>query len=161
VTVSDHAKPFRSRGITVAAATVVTMIAAITSSPAEGDASFLVSLPAAVHKCGAAKRITCVVDGDTPWLRGEKIRIADIDTPETSEPKCASELERGNRATDRLIDLLNAGPFELHAWPSRDIDRYGRKLRVLVRGGRSLGDILVLEGLARTWTGGREPWCGR
>lgn len=34
------------------------------------------------------------------------------------------------------------------AWHSRDEDRYGRKLRVLVRNGRSLGDILVSEGLA-------------
>ena len=27
--------------------------------------------------------------------------------------------------------------------------------------GRSLGDILVSEGLARTGAGRREPWCGR
>ena len=33
----------------------------------------------------------------------------------------------------------------------RDEDRYGRKLRVVVRNGRSLGDQLVSEGLARTW----------
>jgi endonuclease YncB( thermonuclease family) len=32
---------------------------------------------------------------------------------------------------------------------------------VLVRDGRSLGDILVSEGLARTWSGRRQPWCGR
>lgn len=42
---------------------------------------------------------------------------------------------------------------------NRDADRYGRKLRVLVRNGRSLGDVLVNEGLARTWNGAREPWC--
>ncbi len=31
-------------------------------------------------------RRTCVVDGDTIWLEGVKIRIADIDTPEISQP---------------------------------------------------------------------------
>jgi len=101
----------------------------------------------------------CVVDGDTIWLYGQKIRIADIDTPEVSEPRCSSELDLGNRPTERLLGLINEGPFELKGWPGRDADRYGRKLRVLVRDGRSLGDILVSEGLARTWSGRREPWC--
>ena len=31
--------------------------------------------------------------------------------------------------------------------------------RVVTRDGRSLGDRLVAEGLARTWTGRRQPWC--
>ena len=108
--------------------------------------------------CGPV-RITCIVDGDTFWLNGVKIRIADIDTPEIGNPGCASEYALGMRATRRLRDLLNAGPFELLALQGRDEDRHGRKLRVVARGGRSLGDQLVSEGLARTWSGKREPWC--
>ncbi|MFM6829081.1 MAG: thermonuclease family protein [Novosphingobium sp.] len=104
-------------------------------------------------------RRTCVVDGDTFWLEGDKIRIADIDTPEVSRPQCASEKALGDRATNRLISLLNEGPFELSSTGNRDVDQYGRKLRVVTRNGRSLGDQLVSEGLARTWTGRREPWC--
>jgi micrococcal nuclease len=111
------------------------------------------------QKCVDGSRTACVVDGDTIWLGGQKIRVADIDTPEVSEPKCSSELDLGNHATDRMLELINYGPFELRAWPGRDTDRYGRKLRVLIRDGRSLGDILVSEGLARTWSGRREPWC--
>ena len=42
----------------------------------------------------------------------------------------------------------------------RATDRYGRQLRVVTRGGRSLGDVLVAEGLARPWEGSRRPWCG-
>lgn len=110
-------------------------------------------------KCSADVRKNCVIDGDTLWINGEKVRIADIDTPEISTPKCASELALGNRATRRLVELVNAGPFQLQAWPGRGTDRYGRKLRLLVRDGRSLGDRLVSEGLARTWSGRREPWC--
>ena len=93
------------------------------------------------------------------WLEGEKVRIADIDTPEISEPQCASEYERGIEARDRLVVLLNEGPFELEPVGNRDEDQYARKLRVAVRGGQSIGDRLVSEGLARTWTGRREPWC--
>ena len=108
--------------------------------------------------CGMTRR-TCVVDGDTFWLEGEKIRIADIDTPEISEPKCDAEYQLGMKATHRLRDLLNEGAFEVRPIGNRDEDRFGRKLRVVVRGGQSLGDQLVSEGLARTWTGRRQPWC--
>ena len=104
-------------------------------------------------------RRTCVVDGDTFWLDGVKIRIADIDTPEISAPGCDAEYTLGIRARDRLVELLNEGPFALERIGSRDEDQYGRKLRVVVRAGTSLGDRLVGEGLARTWTGRREPWC--
>ncbi|TDH34303.1 thermonuclease family protein [Pseudohoeflea suaedae] len=110
-------------------------------------------------RCHGAVRVNCVVDGDTLWMSGTKIRVADIDTPEISKPGCQAEKALGEKATRRLIQLVNAGPFELRAWPDRDTDRYGRKLRVLVRDGRSLGDVLVSEGLARTWTGRRQPWC--
>lgn len=109
--------------------------------------------------CSGSTRVHCVVDGDTLWHEGTKIRIADIDTPEVGEPKCSSEATLGARATKRLLQLVNSGPFEFQAWQGRDEDKYGRKLRVLVRDGRSLGDILVSEGLARTWSGRREPWC--
>jgi endonuclease YncB( thermonuclease family) len=108
--------------------------------------------------CGSVRR-TCVVDGDTFWLDGVKIRIADIDTPEIGQPQCDREYQLGMKATYRLVELLNAGPFELRTIGGRDEDRFGRKLRVLIRGGRSLGDQLVSQGLARTWSGRREPWC--
>ena len=108
--------------------------------------------------CGTIRK-TCVVDGDTIWLEGAKIRIADIDTPEISSPKCDAEHARGIRARDRLVVLLNEGEFELRPIGNRDEDQYGRKLRVIVRSGRSLGDQLVSENLARTWTGRRESWC--
>lgn len=109
--------------------------------------------------CHVGGGINCVVDGDTFWFNGERIRVADIDTPETHPPRCAAEAELGNRATQRLHDLLNAGPFNLEAPLLRDEDKYGRKLRVVTRNGVSLGSQLVEEGLARRWTGSRQPWC--
>lgn len=99
-----------------------------------------------------------VIDGDTFHHGGDKVRIADIDTPEV-RGRCPEETALAAQATDRLEELLGEGPFELHPIAGRDEDRYGRKLRVVTRDGRSLGDQLVAEGLARTWAGRREPWC--
>ncbi|MGB3272944.1 MAG: thermonuclease family protein [Xanthobacteraceae bacterium] len=108
--------------------------------------------------CGAGRRINCVVDGDTFWFRGEKIRFVDIDAPELSPPRCEREAELGEAATRRLQTLLNAGPFTL-ATGARDQDRYGRKLRTVLRGGHSVGEMLIAEGLARRWSGPRRSWC--
>ena len=109
--------------------------------------------------CGDGRRFNCVVDGDTLWLNGEKIRVADIDTPEVGSPKCDHEYDLGMQATYRFPDLLNERAFAIERIGNRDTDRYGRKLRVVTRNGQSIGDRLVSEGLARTWTGRREPWC--
>jgi micrococcal nuclease len=107
--------------------------------------------------CIAATQQNCVVDGDTIRYGGTKIRLEDIDTPETHEPGCASEAALGRRATRRLLELVNAGPFQLVRTGGRDEDRYGRKLRTITRGGRSVGDVLIAEGLARP---SRRSWCG-
>lgn len=108
--------------------------------------------------CHSGGGRNCVVDGDTAWIDGVKVRIADIDAPETHPSRCRSEAELGAKATARLRELLDAGPFDL-VEVDRDEDRYGRKLRIAVRDGRSIGDQLVGEGLARTWEGRRRPWC--
>ncbi len=102
----------------------------------------------------------CVIDGDTFRVGGVKIRIADIDAPETHPSRCAREAELGAAATGRLHTLLNGGTVRLHR-VGRDHDRYGRKLRTVSVDGRAVGDMLVAEGLARRYTGGpRAGWCG-
>lgn len=108
--------------------------------------------------CHTGGGTNCVVDGDTLWLGGEKIRVADIDAPETHDPRCAAEKSLGDRATRRLRELLNGGAVSLAAI-DRDQDRYGRKLRIVLVDGRSVGGRLVDEGLARRYAGGRKPWC--
>ena len=108
--------------------------------------------------CDGGNRHNCVVDGDTIWFAGDKIRVLDINTPEISNPQCDRELVLGRAATQRLLQLLNDGPFSLESGPE-ETDRYGRKLRRITRGGQSLGDILVAEGLAETWQGHRSGWC--
>ncbi|MBY3003617.1 thermonuclease family protein [Rhizobium leguminosarum] len=116
------------------------------------------SLSAAFSICDGSHRANCVVDGDTFWFEGQKIRIADIDTPELSPPRCEAERIKGEAAKSRLLTLLNAGKFSLAAG-FRDEDKYGRKLRTVFRAGNSLGDALIKEGFARSWDGARHGWC--
>ena len=114
---------------------------------------------ASFAKCGPfASRQACVIDGDTFWYRGTKIRVADINTPETSDPKCAAEAELGARATRRFAELMSAGAFTLDPI-DRSHDKYGRALFVVTRGGESVGGVLVAEGLAEEWQGYRREWC--
>jgi micrococcal nuclease len=108
--------------------------------------------------CGSAPRQTCVVDGDTIWLAGEKVRLADINAPETGQAACPAERAQGAAAKVRLVILLNAGPVELVS-DRRSHDRYGRKLAVITRHGKSLGAQLIAEGLAEPWRGKRSDWC--
>jgi len=58
----------------------------------------------------------------------------------------------------RLQQLLNHGTVSLQPI-NRDEDRYGRKLRIVLVNGTSVGDTLVGEGLARWYAGGRRHWC--
>ncbi len=108
--------------------------------------------------CHSGGGRNCVVDGDTFWFAGDKYRIADIDTPETHPARCAEEAALGEAATERLRAWLNEGAFSL-ASTGPDTDRYDRKLRIVTRGGTSVGSVLVAEGLARPWQGQRRPWC--
>ena len=113
-----------------------------------------------ILKCQGPNDRNCVIDGDTIRYGGDSIRLEDIDAPEVFSPQCASERELGQRATDRLVELMNAGPFDIIYTGGRDEDVYERKLRVIERDRRSLGDVLVSEGLARLWDGARRSWCG-
>ena len=104
--------------------------------------------------CPPGPRDDCVVDGDSPWWGGERIRLADIDAPEM-QGRCASATQLALRARNRLAELLGNG-FTITRIGT---DRYDRTLAVVTVGGLSVGDLLVGEGLARTWSGRREPWC--
>ena len=47
----------------------------------------------------------------------------------------------------------NAGPIEVVSTGGPDVDRYGRKLRLILQNGRSVGDVLVAEGWHDAGTG--------
>lgn len=101
-----------------------------------------------------------VWDGDSLRLgmtqEAEAIRIFNIDAPEI-EGECAYESDLAQRSKHRLAELLQGQRVEIRR---QGTDRYGRTLASVSVNGSDAGDILVSEGLARTWRGRREPWCG-
>jgi endonuclease YncB( thermonuclease family) len=107
--------------------------------------------------CGEGTHFNCVVDGNTFWVRGAKIRIADIETPDIDPPACPEAKNRGTAAKLRLLALLNQGAFTLQPSAS-DADKEGLKFRTLYRQGRSIGMEMVGEGLAQP-AGSHKSWC--
>ena len=115
-----------------------------------------IAMAIAMPICGDGRRVTCVVDGDTFWLDRTKYRIADIDAPEVGRPRCQAELERGQRATVRLAELLDDSRFEVQP---TGLDKFGRTLAIVNIDGRSIGIQLVRERLAHVWGGPDRSWC--
>ncbi|WP_157929491.1 thermonuclease family protein [Phyllobacterium zundukense] len=103
-----------------------------------------------------------VIDGDTIWLNREKIRLANIDTPEIGGAKCESELARGLEAKPALKRLLDGKEIQITRGDPktrRMIDQYGRTLALVAVNGKDVGETLIERNLARRWTGRRQPWC--
>jgi len=131
--------------------------------------SFLAGEPervsASFSRCGRGRSFACVIDGDTFKLGKRRVRIIGIDAPETQHAQCAGEAALGERATARLQQLLNEGPFEMVAPAYRRQDRYGRDLRVIRRARadgttQSIAGEMREGGLAHRYMGGFKPgWC--
>ena len=103
---------------------------------------------------------TCLVDGDTVWLRGTKYRMEGYDTPEPQSQICggAAEVALAHQASARLLDLLNGNRWTVDV--SGELDDTGtRTLITILIDGRDVGDILIEERLARRWPDGDEWWC--
>lgn len=98
-----------------------------------------------------------VTDGDTLRLGAERIRIANIDTPEMpGRAQCAFEADKALAAKARLSQILAGGEIVI----ARDgVDRYGRTLATLQVNGRDVGEQLVAEGAAKRWEGRKAQWC--
>ncbi|QKV19711.1 thermonuclease family protein [Oricola thermophila] len=139
---------------------VDTMTTSAYAPEPEGAATFLASVaPRPMPLCGSGRRVNCVVDGDTLWLDGEKIRIVNIDAPEV-KGRCRAERERAATATRMLASLVSNRPIRLDR---EGRDRYGRTLASLVTPEGDVGSALVAQRLAVHWRGRREPaetWCG-
>ncbi|MBZ0148153.1 MAG: thermonuclease family protein [Pseudorhodoplanes sp.] len=105
--------------------------------------------------CNHGRRINCVVDGDTIWVDGEKIRLDSINAPEV-QGRCDRERVLAARATERLSGLLSADAFEI---ARKGKDRYDRTLARVTISGRDVGTTLIGEGLAHAWHGQKRSWC--
>jgi micrococcal nuclease len=99
------------------------------------------------------------IDGDTiKSPAGVKYRLLGFDAPETYLAKCIEELDLGTAAKRRLQELIDTGKARLIE--SGKTDKYRRSLATLTINGKDVAAILIAEGLARPYAGGkREGWC--
>ncbi|KPF52620.1 nuclease [Rhizobium sp. AAP116] len=109
--------------------------------------------------CGTSGLDNCVMSGDTFWYRKTKIVLADIAAPRTDGAACQQERDRGFAAKVRLKDLLSSGRFDLETLKVQATGAAPGVLRVATRDGRSLGSILVSEGLAKPRMARQQNWC--
>ena len=97
-----------------------------------------------------------IVDGDTISVGRERIRLLDIDTPETFRSRCENELVLGLKAKERLRQLLDSGPVSIE----RDgRDRYRRTLAQVRVGDIDVGATLLAEGFALPYQQGGSQAC--
>ena len=113
---------------------LATVLCALALVPADGS--------------GGATRpvVAWVVDGDTLTLTsGERIRLLQVDSPEVEQGECYAAAARG-----ALLRLAPVGSrITLQTDPALDrVDRYGRLLRYVRRGGVHVNLVLVRRGAA-------------
>ena len=95
---------------------------------------------------GEAGTVASVYDGDTLTLtNGRRVRLLQIDTPELGSGECYSRAAR-----TALVALVPLGSnVVLEPDPALDrVDRYGRLLRYVSRGGADVNLELVRRGAA-------------
>lgn len=113
------------------------------------------------HHKGARVALERIVDGDTIVIStGAYVRLLQIDTPELSSNECYSSPAR--TALERLLPAGSA--LELRADPALDkVDRYGRLLRYVFRGGRNVNLEMVRRGAAAPYfyNGDEGRYAGR
>jgi endonuclease YncB( thermonuclease family) len=117
-----------------------------------------------------------VIDGDTIRYKDVAVRLVGFNAPETGQRAlCEAERKLGERATQRLTQLLRGGFKVEFAFVACACSRgtegtpacnFGRRCGILKVGGRDVGAILIEEGLAVPFRCGAtscprlpQPWC--
>ncbi|RKE84896.1 nuclease [Rhizobium sp. AG855] len=133
--------------------------AAASASAGAGTALMGEDFKGRFYFCGTSGLDNCVADGDTFWFSKTRITLADISAPATDKAVCQQERDRGFAAKVRLRDLLNAGKFDIEVLKGQPLQAGSSVMRVVTRDGRSLGSILVSEGLAKPRLAANQSWC--
>lgn len=107
----------------------------------------------------ASRPAVWVIDGDTIDVRGERVRVANLDAPDVgSHAKCPLEERRGQAAKTFAIRLVrDAG--EVGLADRQGQDRYGRSLARVTLDGADFAGLMIAAGHGRPWLGRSSDWC--
>lgn len=108
----------------------------------------------------SACELRYVIDGDTIAVTcdgvPETLRLIGFDAPEV-HGSCAAEIALAAQATARLRQLVSSPGLAIYP---KGLDKYRRRLGVVTLQGRDLAEIMITEGLAVGYDGGkRQDWC--
>lgn len=102
-------------------------------------------------------KILRVTDGDTVEAEVDlgfnisyriKVRVKDLDTPETFRPKSEAERKHGKQATLRAKDLLLDSEVLIKS--EKDPSIYGRyTAKIQLEDGKDYSDLMVSEGFSK------------
>ena len=108
--------------------------------------------------CGARPAIW-VIDGDTVDVRGERVRVANLDAPDVGRhARCALEEQRGQAAKAYAIELVRSGEV-IGLTDRQGRDRYGRSLARITVDGADFAGLMIAAGHGRPWQGRSSDWC--
>jgi endonuclease YncB( thermonuclease family) len=100
-----------------------------------------------------------VIDGDTIRYGRERIRIINIDAPETEgRARCNAERRLAAVATMTLVDLIEGKRLEIER---HGHDRFGRTLAYIRVSGADVGEMLIRARVVVRFGNGRPDWCTR
>ncbi len=108
--------------------------------------------------CDQGGLTNCVASGDSFYLGGKTVRIANIEAPQLYGAACPRETRLGAESVLRLQRLLNSGGFEMSR-VGHDLERYGLLLRSVTVDGKDGGQAMVAAGLAREIGDLTRSWC--
>ncbi len=112
-----------------------------------------------IRQCRSKPFDNCVVDGDTFWLNGEQIRLANVDAPEVAG-HCAAESSLAGEARRTLVRLLD----NRHIWiRATGRDSEGRLIARIETPRGDVGEDLLHWDVVAATRGGRATgtdWCG-
>lgn len=154
---SEDACKIRAMALAVGGLAFVFSSMACAKAPVLGDP------PQKGRKTGYWAQVNKVVDGDTVYVGGVKVRLVGIDTPETSSDrrhgyKCEAERRLGELATIQAEAIL----LHRKVWvkPSGAWDRYDRPLvKIRYSAGKWYGEEMIRAKLAAPWLGRKHKWC--
>lgn len=125
------------------------------SSEADRTAAATTSITDEFALCDDSRGGACVLGADAYAWRGQRYHVADISVPSAIDARCPQEADRARKGRAALLAMMNGGAFQ--ALPdAADTDP---SARILLRDNVSIGQLMVMKGHAKPWSGKPTNWC--
>jgi len=108
--------------------------------------------------CDQGGLTNCVASGDSFYLAGKTVRVANIEAPQIHGAACPAEARLARRSAAELQRILNSGELRLRR-TGQDLDSVGLLLRRVTVDGRDVGEAMIASGHARAFGDIGRSWC--